>query len=275
VPGCGRKNLQERKADAIEAQALERGGEHQPYRPPTEPEKIEKLLKVVRDSDLTFIRNGREMTAREAATRLQRRYERRGGKVITARDFAGRFAASGPLSGKPYLVRIGDGREVYARDWMLERLAEIEAPPGRFVERLGGPISVEPKTGPKQLPDAEPEPPSVEGAIDLIEASELTFVAPREGQPATTYNGRDMAKMLRNKTTWLGADLTDVQPWIDGIATRSYRSYSVYEVRLANGETQSLPAWLRERLDLPDPESNADPALAAAMADRHDERGAP
>lgn len=277
VGGCWREDLESRKAAAIEAQAIEHGGDHQPFRPLTEPEKIEKLLDEVRHSDLVFIRNGRRMTAQETATRLQRRYERRGRKVLTARDFAGRFAASGPLSGKPYLVHYPDGREEYARDWMIEQLNEIEAPPGRFVERLGGPMADAPKTGPKEVPVPEAEPPSVEGAIDLIEQSgQLSFVAPREGELPTSYSGQDMAKMLRNKTTWLGADLTEVQPWIDGIATRSYRTYLPYEVHKPTGEVLPLATWLRAEFDLPDPPGTADPAIARLQANasaREDEDG--
>jgi hypothetical protein len=93
----------------------------------TERDKIDRLISAIRESGLVFIRNGSEHSADDAADHLEKKRAQAGDRVATARDFIEHVAARSSLTGEPYLVR-ASGRTVPARDWLLERLAEIERP---------------------------------------------------------------------------------------------------------------------------------------------------
>jgi|GEM_PF-1209105 len=93
----------------------------------TEPEKIERLIQYVAGrKDAVFIRNGAEHTCAEAAEHMRGKLRSAGAGIKTARDFIEQAASRSSLTGQPYRVRIG-GREVAARDLLLEELGRIEA----------------------------------------------------------------------------------------------------------------------------------------------------
>ena len=106
------------KRDAWESNRLSPGA------PLTEQQKIELLLTSVRQSGMVLVRDGREHSAEEAADSLQEDWEH-AGDVATARDFIEKVAAQSPLTGRPHVVRAKSGDST-SRDWLTERLAEIE-----------------------------------------------------------------------------------------------------------------------------------------------------
>jgi hypothetical protein len=81
----------------------------------------------VADSGIVFIRNGKEHSAAEAADHLRTKRKSAGDKIKTARDFIEQLATRSSLSGKPYLVRTGDGRETPAGQWLAEHLRTLES----------------------------------------------------------------------------------------------------------------------------------------------------
>ncbi len=92
----------------------------------SEKQKIGALLDAVEKSNITFIRNGSEHKPAEARAHLERKLTKAGGEVKTAEDFIRYIASGSSMSGKPYLVRLGNGRVVSAADWLRARLREIE-----------------------------------------------------------------------------------------------------------------------------------------------------
>ncbi|HEU4342815.1 MAG TPA: DUF5329 family protein [Candidatus Binatia bacterium] len=93
----------------------------------SEKQKIEALIRrVAASKDLTFIRNGTPYDAAKAAAFLRRKWEANDSKVKTARDFIGEIASFSGTSGKPYLIRLNDGRELRSRDFLLAELQRIE-----------------------------------------------------------------------------------------------------------------------------------------------------
>jgi hypothetical protein len=54
--------------------------------------------------------------------------------------------------------------------------------------------------------------------------------------------------MLRSKWDWIGYDLVELEPWLDAIATRSFKTRLPYRVELAGGTLGELRPWLDERL---------------------------
>jgi hypothetical protein len=95
---------------------------------------IQYLLSSVEHSDLTFIRNGKSYSPKEAAAHLRAKYDYFKGEIVTPEDFIRLAASKSELSGKPYQVETRDGQRVTSAEWLLRVLAEYRATqdsPGR------------------------------------------------------------------------------------------------------------------------------------------------
>ena len=95
--------------------------------PGSERAKIERLIELVRASKLTFVRNGKAYDANDAAEHLASKLEHTPEPGMTARDFIDRVASYSSQSGEPYLLQRADGKTTPVHDWLVARLAEIEA----------------------------------------------------------------------------------------------------------------------------------------------------
>jgi len=107
-----------------------------------------------------------------------------------------------------------------------------------------------PELAPVVLPDRPRADPDIERALDIISASGLRFVDPPSDPDArpNEYTAEQFAAKLRTKWDWIGYDLTELDPWLDEIATRSFRTNLPYQIELANGTTGELRAWLDQQL---------------------------
>jgi hypothetical protein len=95
--------------------------------PANETQKIEALIQNVKDSkDATFIRNGSAYNSKSAAIFLRRKWQANQSEVKTARDFIDKVASFSGTSGKVYLIRFQDGREIHSRDFLMARLKTLE-----------------------------------------------------------------------------------------------------------------------------------------------------
>jgi hypothetical protein len=93
----------------------------------TEREKIEALIQAVEGmKGAKFVRNGAEYDGHAAADHMRRKWKQAADQVKTARDFIRLAASKSETSGKPYLIRFKDGREVESGKWLSARLEEIE-----------------------------------------------------------------------------------------------------------------------------------------------------
>jgi Family of unknown function (DUF5329) len=93
-----------------------------------EKQKIEILIKRVSEmSDAQFVRNDSAYDAKTAAVFLRRKWKANDSEVKTAQDFVDKIATLSGTSGKPYVIRFKDGREVKSRDILLAELNKIEA----------------------------------------------------------------------------------------------------------------------------------------------------
>jgi len=94
--------------------------------PTSEKQKIEALIKQVAAlKDASFVRNGWSYNADKAATFLQLKWEANAAEVKTARDFIDNVASISGTSGKPYLIRFKDGREILSHDFLLAELKKL------------------------------------------------------------------------------------------------------------------------------------------------------
>ena len=98
--------------------------------PPAERERIERLIRhVAAQRGLQFIRNGEVHDATGAAAHLRAKLERAGDRVQGVDAFIDGVASRSWLSGQPYRVRLADGRELAARDWLRTELIRLETGP--------------------------------------------------------------------------------------------------------------------------------------------------
>ena len=83
---------------------------------------VQYLLDFVKNSDCTFIRNGKNHTPREAVAHIERKYDHFRDEIKTPEDFIRLTASQSLISKKPYMVKTRDGRMMRSRDWLLEAL---------------------------------------------------------------------------------------------------------------------------------------------------------
>ena len=87
--------------------------------------EIAHLFECLNCSTCEFNRNGSWYKADKAAAHLNRKYEYllRRNLVSSTEDFVERAATESSMSGKPYLVRCGNGSPVASNSWFKEELA--------------------------------------------------------------------------------------------------------------------------------------------------------
>jgi hypothetical protein len=92
---------------------------------------------------------------------------------------------------------------------------------------------------------AKPDPVIAE-TLDLISASKQRFIDQAEDKDSrpTEYTAEQFASMLRSKWDWIGYDIIELEPWLDEIATRSFKSNLPYLVVLEDGSTTEFRGWL-------------------------------
>jgi hypothetical protein len=92
--------------------------------PPREnPERvIQYLVDFVTQSDWTFIRNGKEYTGRQAAAHMTKKYKHFKERIQSPEDFIRLAASKSLVSGRAYLVRSREGKELRSEEWLLEAL---------------------------------------------------------------------------------------------------------------------------------------------------------
>ncbi|MBK9796992.1 MAG: DUF5329 domain-containing protein [Holophagaceae bacterium] len=98
--------------------------------PAPEAQKIEALIQAVASlQGAVFLRNGTEHSPKEAAEHLRLKWRNAGRRVKTAPEFIQHCASGSSQSGRPYELRLNDGRTVLARDWFWTELKRMEAAP--------------------------------------------------------------------------------------------------------------------------------------------------
>jgi hypothetical protein len=96
---------------------------------PAASAEIDALLSRLESSGCQFNRNGSWYPAPEARDHLVRKLDwlKDKGLVESAEQFIERAASGSSVSGKPYLVRCGNGAPVESRTWLTTQLKSIRA----------------------------------------------------------------------------------------------------------------------------------------------------
>lgn len=95
-------------------------------------DEIEALLdRVAAARGVTFIRNGTAHEAPEAAAHLRRKLLAARGRIRTPEQLIEHLGTRSSLTGRPYRVRLANGREVDSAVWLYGLLREVRAAPPR------------------------------------------------------------------------------------------------------------------------------------------------
>jgi hypothetical protein len=246
--GCGTPNprILEATEEARGIPSAELGNEM------TEQDKIKALIVAVRTSEHTFVHDDIERSGAATADKLQLLLERDPTGARSAREFIERIAAPDRPHDDRDVVRVSAKDTQPARHWFLVRLAELEGRPP-------------PPPPPEEQRKAEVHARRLRilEALATVERSALTFVVPARPSVIPTkpskvssvgpkrkpkrkeYSGPQFADMLRKKWDFLGADIEDLDTFIDEIASDSFASLVRYRVVLADGREEDFGAWLR------------------------------
>ena len=94
--------------------------------PASERTKIETLIaSVEKHPGATFVRNGKAYKPATAAKFLRGKWDDRAKDIRNAEDFIVKVASKSSTTGRPYLVRFSDGREVLTADFFRAELAKL------------------------------------------------------------------------------------------------------------------------------------------------------
>lgn len=90
-----------------------------------EKKKIEFLISSVENlQGAIFIRNGSEHDGKAAAKHLRMKLKNAGGKVQTADDFIKLCASQSYITGKPYMIRLSNGKTIKSEEYFQKKLKE-------------------------------------------------------------------------------------------------------------------------------------------------------
>ncbi|MGZ8436632.1 MAG: DUF5329 family protein [Candidatus Binatia bacterium] len=93
-----------------------------------EKQKIEALIKQVGDlKEAKFVRNGSTYEPATAVRFLRGKWNANKADINSARDFIEKVATKSGTSGKPYLMRYSDGKEIPSREFLLAELKKLES----------------------------------------------------------------------------------------------------------------------------------------------------
>lgn len=88
-----------------------------------EKSRIEGLIGHIENlKEAKFIRNGRSYDSINAAKFLRGKWEAKSKEIKTAEDFIDKAASVSGTTGKPYLIKFSDGREMKCGGYLKEQL---------------------------------------------------------------------------------------------------------------------------------------------------------
>ena len=95
---------------------------------PSPEQEIEALIvRVEHARGVVFIRNGREYSAGKAGTHLRRKLKAARGRIRTPEQFIEHIGTRSSVTGKPYRVRLPDGRMLDSAAWLRQLLRDVRA----------------------------------------------------------------------------------------------------------------------------------------------------
>lgn len=91
-----------------------------------EKQRIDALIAAIEKSGLTFIRNGSEHPAADAAAHMRLKFNNAGNRISTAEQFIDYLASKSSITGSPYFLKFPDGHTEKAGLWLHRKLKELD-----------------------------------------------------------------------------------------------------------------------------------------------------
>lgn len=89
--------------------------------------RIERLITMIGSRrDMKLVRNGTEHDTETAVTFLRGKLKAQGGDIKTAEEFIDRIASKSSMTGQLYWVKLSDGREIPAGDFLRIELVRLD-----------------------------------------------------------------------------------------------------------------------------------------------------
>jgi hypothetical protein len=83
------------------------------------------ILRVSNMKSMTFMRNGDEHNAADAAKHMQAKFDHFKDEIVTAEDFIDRCASRSEMTGKPYQVKMPNGAVKDAKEFLNAELRTL------------------------------------------------------------------------------------------------------------------------------------------------------
>jgi hypothetical protein len=100
--------------------------------PKTEDAKIQGLIDHIGGmANAKFYRNGSEYDAKSAAKFLTAKWNKQKKGINSAEEFIEKVATKSSTSGKPYLIKLEDGKQVECGPYLSGRLKQTGKPPAK------------------------------------------------------------------------------------------------------------------------------------------------
>ena len=93
---------------------------------------IAYLLQYVAGSNMIFIRNGVMHSPVKAEAHMRRKYEYFKDRIRSPEDFIRLCASKSTQTGRPYQVKLADGRLLRTDQWMLSVLSQYRSETGQL-----------------------------------------------------------------------------------------------------------------------------------------------
>ncbi|MDQ0022451.1 hypothetical protein J2X90_000229 [Variovorax paradoxus] len=89
------------------------------------------ILRVSNMKTMTFMRNGDEHNAADAAKHMQAKFDHFKDEILTAEDFIDRCASRSEMTGKPYQVKMPNGAVRDAKEFLTAELRTLRKGGGK------------------------------------------------------------------------------------------------------------------------------------------------
>ncbi|MGJ3703316.1 DUF5329 family protein [Variovorax sp. AFSI2.2] len=89
------------------------------------------ILRVSNMKTMTFMRNGDEHNAADAAKHMQAKFDHFKDEIVTAEDFIDRCASRSEITGKPYQVKMPNGAVRDAKEFLTAELRTLRKGGGK------------------------------------------------------------------------------------------------------------------------------------------------
>jgi hypothetical protein len=93
-----------------------------------ETNKINYLINSIEALDgAKFTRNGTEYNGKEAAEHLRYKLKKAGNRVKSAEDFITMCGSKSYISGRPYMIKLSDGKTIPSEEYLRTKLKEYNS----------------------------------------------------------------------------------------------------------------------------------------------------